>query len=36
MYRIAKKHWFGDFGAYRSGLPASEKARALSKQMVAR
>ena len=27
MYRLAKKHWFGDFGAYRTE-PASEEKRA--------
>jgi hypothetical protein len=26
MYRLAKKHWFGDFGAYRSEPPSAEKA----------
>ena len=29
MYRLAKKHWFGDFGAYRSEPPSEEKVRAL-------
>ncbi len=29
MYRLAKKHWFGDFGAYRTEPPSAEKARKL-------
>lgn len=29
MYRLAKKHWFGDFGAYQSEPPSEEKARKL-------
>ncbi len=32
MYRLAKKHWFGDFGAYRTEPPSAEKAVALRKQ----
>ena len=33
MYRMAKKHWFSDFGAYRSEPPNADKARALQKQL---
>ena len=33
MYRLAKKHWFGDFGAYRQFRPAKERARELAKQL---
>lgn len=29
MYRLAKKHWFSDFGAYRTEPDSEEKARAL-------
>jgi hypothetical protein len=29
MYRLAKKHWFGDFGAYRTEPPSAEKVRKL-------
>jgi MoaA/NifB/PqqE/SkfB family radical SAM enzyme len=29
MYRLAKKHWFGDFGAYQAEPPSAEKARTL-------
>jgi MoaA/NifB/PqqE/SkfB family radical SAM enzyme len=29
MYRLAKKHWFGDFGAYRTEPAGANKARAL-------
>ncbi len=29
MYRLAKKHWFGDFGAYRTEPPSADKAREL-------
>jgi len=29
MYRLAKKHWFGDFGAYRTEPTGTEKARKL-------
>jgi hypothetical protein len=35
MYRLAKKHWFGDFGAYRTEPPSAEKAVALQKQTAA-
>src|SRR5215212_7181751 len=34
MYRLAKKHWFGDFGAYHAEPPSDEKARALREQVV--
>lgn len=29
MYRLAKKHWFSDFGAYRQEPPSEEKTRKL-------
>jgi MoaA/NifB/PqqE/SkfB family radical SAM enzyme len=35
MYRLAKKHWFGDFGAYRTEPPSEQKARALREQVPA-
>ena len=34
MYRMAKKHWFGDFGAYRRKLPGAEKAHALAAELA--
>ena len=34
MYRLAKKHWFGDFGAYHAEPPSDQKARALREQVV--
>lgn len=34
MYRLAKKHWFNDFGAYRAILPGAEsKARELKTKL---
>src|SRR5688572_30105953 len=36
MYRLAKKHWFSDFGAYRAEPPAESKARALRDQISAK
>ena len=35
MYRLAKKHWFGDFGAYRTEPADAEKARKLQEQVRA-
>src|SRR5215204_1186653 len=35
MYRLAKKHWFGDFGAYQAEPPSAEKARKLQEQRAA-
>jgi hypothetical protein len=36
MYRIAKKYWFSDFGAYREiNGGAQEKARALQHELAA-
>jgi MoaA/NifB/PqqE/SkfB family radical SAM enzyme len=35
MYRLAKKHWFGDFGAYRTEPAGAEKARALRDSVAA-
>lgn len=35
MYRLAKKHWFGDFGAYRAEPPSEEKARKLQGKLGA-
>jgi MoaA/NifB/PqqE/SkfB family radical SAM enzyme len=32
MYRLAKKHWFGDFGAYRTEPSSTSKARALQQE----
>lgn len=34
MYRLAKKHWFGDFGAYQAEPPSDQKARALREQVI--
>jgi MoaA/NifB/PqqE/SkfB family radical SAM enzyme len=33
MYRLAKKHWFSDFGAYRQEPPSAEKAKSLQKSI---
>jgi hypothetical protein len=33
MYRLAKKHWFSDFGAYRQEPPSAEKVKALQKSI---
>jgi len=33
MYRLAKKHWFSDFGAYRQEPASAEKARTLRKSI---
>ena len=35
MYRLAKKHWFSDFGAYRHAPPSDEKARTLHNLLTA-
>jgi hypothetical protein len=36
MYRLAKKHWFSDFGAYRTEPSAAEKVRALQEHTTQR
>jgi hypothetical protein len=33
MYRLAKKHWFGDFGAYREEPTARAKAERLVEEL---
>ena len=33
MYRLAKKHWFSDFGAYRQEPPSSEKVKSLQQSI---
>ena len=35
MYRLAKKHWFGDFGAYQAEPPSAEKTRKLQTSVAA-
>ncbi len=36
MYRLAKKHWFSDFGAYRQEPRSAEKMKMLQKSIEAR
>ncbi len=33
MYRLAKKHWFSDFGAYRTEPPSAEKVKRLQHEV---